>query len=204
MTYTRQVKRTFENNPDKFREFVQILSEVSQPSANKVELVERVIELFDGYPELIRGFTFFLPPDITMEVQHDAVVVNVEDADDVSSDDKHAEAGLTHEETEDDTDTVRYLRNVKWTYTHQADVYQRFMNVLQDFNRKNINEMSAVTQVANLFEGQRDLVLGFNIFLGDDYKILEDDKRGYLIRHPCKKGMRAHYTPINVTEEYTD
>ena len=194
MTYTRQVKKTFEHKPETYREFVQILSEVSQPSSDKVELVKRVIVLFEGYPELIRGFSYFLPPDITIEVQSDAVIVNVEEEEESDHED--------FESNEEDTDTIRYIRNIKWTYMHQPEIYEKFSVILQGLNRKNVTEMDAVSKIANLFEGQRDLVLGFNIFLPDDYKIMEHEKRGFLIRHPCKKGMNAHYTPINVTEEY--
>lgn len=197
MTYTHKVKRTFRNEPGKFGDFVQILSEVSQPSSNKVDLIKRIVVLLEGHPELIRGFACFLPPDITMEVQDDAVVVNVEEAEEDDAPDEER-----FENQEEDTDTGRYIRNIKWTYMHQPEIYQRFLTILQDFNRKSISEMNAVTLIANLFDDQRDLVLGFNIFLSDEFKIMQHEKRGYLIRHPCKKGMKAHYTPINVTETY--
>ena len=197
MTYTEEVKLTFKHSPGVYREFKQILSEVTKPTSNKLELIKRIIMLFDGYPHLIKGFTYFLPPEISVEVQQDAVVLNVED--EPESDE---EAKPLADDTEDDTDTMRYIRNVKWTYMHQPKVYEKFSRILQDFNRKSVQEAETVAKIAILFEGQPDLVLGFNTFLSGEYRILEHTKHGYVLRHPCKKGLKPHYTPVNVKEVY--
>lgn len=199
MTYIELVKKTFKKIPSVYVEFKKILGDIRKTSSNKnkVELIKRIVVLFDGYHDLIWGFSHFLPAGMTMEVQDHAVVLNVEDYEEGS--DYEAQEFSDEEE---DTDMMRYMRNVKWTYMHQPTVYDVFQRVLQDFNRKSVNEVDTVARIVGLFKDQPDLVLGFNTFLSSEYKILENMKHGYVVRHPCKKGMRPHYTPVNVKEVY--
>lgn len=198
MSYIELVKKTFKKTPEVYKEFKQILTNMRKPEAKKVELIKRILVLFDGHPDLIQGFAYFLPAGMTLEVQDDAVVLTVEDLED----EEGYEYNGFNDEDDDDSDLMRYMRNVKWTYMHQPGVYDMFNRIMQDYNRKNVSEMDTVGKIVGLFQDQPDLVLGFNCFLPAEFKIIQHEKRGYVVRHPCKKGLRPHYTPVNVTEVY--
>ena len=193
--YIQDVKTTFHSRPSVYQEFVRILSEVRNPDSDKVEIVKRIIMLFDGYPNLILGFNYFLPRYIRLEIQEDAVIVKVdEDYDAFGEDDSDNE--------DDDSPTMRYIRNVKWTYVHHPEVYEQFFKVLKNFNGKRTSEVDTIHHIVSLFQDHPDLVLGFNFFLPEGYRVLANKKHGYVIQHPCQKGMKPHYTPVNVTESY--
>ena len=193
LTYTRLVKKHFKKNAAKYNEFVGILSEVAKADSNKVELVKSVIALFDGHSQLVKGFAFFLPSDMSLEVQSDAFVVNVHEEDDVTP---NTITDVTLQHDAEDADNLRYIRNVEWTYMHQPQTYRTFLQILQNFNRKTIDEKSAAQQIAELFRDQRDLILGFNIYLDERFQIIEDERRGFMLKQPCKTSERNHYVRL--------
>ena len=195
--YIQEVKHTFAKRKSIYEEFVHILSEVRNPDSDKVEIVKRVIMLFDGYPHLIVGFNFFLPWYIRLEIQDDAVIVKVDE-------DNDALAAADSDDDDDDSPNMRYIRNVKWTYTHHPEVYEKFAKVLKDFNQKRIDEVTTIHRIVTLFQDHPDLILGFNFFLPESYRVLANKKHGYVIQHPCKKGMKPHFTPVDVDESYVN
>ena len=193
LSYTRLVKSHFKRNPAKYKEFVRILSDVAKPESNKVDLVKSVIALFDGQPQLVKGFAFFLPSDMSLEVQSDAFVVNVHEETGVEL--SGAMDPLQHDS--DDADNLRYIRNVEWTFMHQPQTYRSFLEILQNFNRKSIDEKQAALQIAKLFRNQRDLILGFNIYFDEGFAIIEDERRGFMLKQPCKTSGRSHLTRLD-------
>ena len=194
--YIQEVKHTFSKRTSIYQEFVRILSEVRDEDSDKVEIVKRIIMLFDGFPHLIIGFNYFLPRYIRLEIQDDAVIVKVDEDNDAFAADS--------DDDDDDSPTMRYIRNVKWTYHHHPEVYEKFSKVLKDFNSKRIDEVDTIHKIVTLFQDHPDLILGFNFFLPEGYKVLAHKKHGYVIQHPCKKGMKPHFTPVNVEETYID
>ena len=72
MAYIRMVKTTFINYPEVYNAFVRILSEIKEPYANIIEIIEKVVLLFDIYPDLIFSFNSFLPHKYEIEIQDDA------------------------------------------------------------------------------------------------------------------------------------
>ena len=72
LSYLDLVKSRFDNQPQIYKQFLDVLKEVKSESIDTAGVVTQVSQLFNGYPELIRGFNTFLPPGHKMEV-HRAV-----------------------------------------------------------------------------------------------------------------------------------
>ena len=72
LSYLDLVKYKFDNQPEIYNNFLDILKEFKSESIDTAGVVTQVSQLFNGYPELIRGFNIFLPPGHKMEV-HRAV-----------------------------------------------------------------------------------------------------------------------------------
>ena len=79
VAFMRKVRQTFIHNPHTYRQFVKIMSEIEEKESDKLDIIKRVILLFDGYPHLVRDFNQFLPSDYQLEMQGDAVLVKVVD-----------------------------------------------------------------------------------------------------------------------------
>ena len=72
LSYIDLVKYKFDNQPQIYNNFLDILKEFKSESIDAAGVVIQVSQLFNGYPELIKGFNIFLPPGHKMEV-HRAV-----------------------------------------------------------------------------------------------------------------------------------
>ncbi|KAG5521057.1 hypothetical protein RHGRI_033572 [Rhododendron griersonianum] len=75
-------------------------------------------------------------------------------------------------------DTVAYLKAVEDIFQDNKQKYNDFLHVMKDFNAKSIDRIGVIERVKELFQGHRDLLLGFNIFLPKGYEItlsMEDD-----------------------------
>ena len=182
MAYIRMVKTTFINYPEVYNAFVRILSEIKEPYANIIEIIEKVVLLFDGYPDLIFSFNSFLPHKYEIEIQDDAVVIRVYDSED--------QGGIMQNGTPtvEFTGSMAYIRQVKKTYAYVPEKYGKFMEILDKFHSKKLDEIRAIRKVVQLFQGHPNLILGFNQFLPEGYKIHMYNKSSCIIEHPGKNG----------------
>ena len=182
MAYIRMVKTTFINYPEVYNAFVRILSEIKEPYANIIEIIEKVVLLFDGYPDLIFSFNSFLPHKYEIEIQDDAVVIRVYGSED--------QGGIMQNGTPtvEFTESMAYIREVKKTYAYVPEKYGKFMEILDKFHSKKLDEIRAIRKVVQLFQGHPNLILGFNQFLPEGYKIHMYNKSSCIIEHPGKNG----------------
>ncbi|XP_004517035.1 paired amphipathic helix protein Sin3-like 4 isoform X2 [Cicer arietinum] len=75
-------------------------------------------------------------------------------------------------------DALAYLKAVKDIFQDKKDKYDDFLEVMKDFKAQRIDTAGVIARVKELFEGHRDLILGFNTFLPKGYEItlpLEDE-----------------------------
>lgn len=74
-------------------------------------------------------------------------------------------------------DCWRYIEKVKIRFADEEHIYHQFLDILQDFKALNIDTSDVITRVAGLFQGNEDLLLGFNPFLPPGFSIwLSRDK----------------------------
>ena len=72
LSYLDLVKYKFNNQPQIYNNFLDIMKEFKFKRIDTAGVVTQVSQLFNGYPELISGLNIFLPPGQKMEV-HRAV-----------------------------------------------------------------------------------------------------------------------------------
>ncbi|KDP45895.1 hypothetical protein JCGZ_15455 [Jatropha curcas] len=76
-------------------------------------------------------------------------------------------------------DSLTYVITVKETFQDKREKYDEFLEIMKDFRTDRINIIGVIARVKNLFKGHDDLILGFNTFLPEKYKIslpLEDEQ----------------------------
>lgn len=69
LSYLDQVKYKFNNKPQVYNDFLDIMKEFKSQSIDTPGVIQRVSSLFKGFPDLIVGFNTFLPPGYKIEVQ---------------------------------------------------------------------------------------------------------------------------------------
>ena len=62
LAYLDQVKMKFEDKPEIYNQFLDIMKEFKAQSIDTPGVIERVLQLFHGHRMLILGFNTFLPP----------------------------------------------------------------------------------------------------------------------------------------------
>ena len=69
LSYLDKVKLQFQDQPQVYNDFLDIMKEFKSQSIDTPGVIQRVSNLFRGHPELIVGFNTFLPPGYKIEMQ---------------------------------------------------------------------------------------------------------------------------------------
>ena len=77
LSYLDQVKFKFNNQPQVYNDFLDIMKEFKSQSIDTPGVIQRVSTLFKGHPELIVGFNTFLPPGYKIEMHANDQVINI-------------------------------------------------------------------------------------------------------------------------------
>ncbi|KAI5291432.1 Transcriptional regulatory protein sin3 [Ascosphaera acerosa] len=67
LTYLDQVKYRFNDQPDVYNRFLDIMKDFKSQAIDTPGVIQRVSSLFNGHPALISGFNTFLPPGYRIE-----------------------------------------------------------------------------------------------------------------------------------------
>lgn len=67
LSYLDQVKVRFNDQPDVYNKFLDIMKDFKSQAIDTPGVIERVSNLFNGHPALIQGFNTFLPPGYRIE-----------------------------------------------------------------------------------------------------------------------------------------
>ncbi len=68
-------------------------------------------------------------------------------------------------------DALQYLDQVKTEFQHESKIYNEFLDIMKKFKTHAIDTPGVMDHVSKLFRGNNKLILGFNTFLPDGYKI---------------------------------
>ena len=68
-------------------------------------------------------------------------------------------------------DALIYLDQVKVEFGDRPHIYNEFLDIMKTFKTQQIDTPGVIRRVSNLFQGNRRLVLGFNTFLPEGYRI---------------------------------
>lgn len=76
-------------------------------------------------------------------------------------------------------DALLYLDQVKVEFGDRPHIYNEFLDIMKTFKTQQIDTLEVIHRVSTLFQGNRRLVLGFNTFLPEGYKIeIPEDGHG--------------------------
>mmetsp|Transcript_3267 Transcript_3267/g.13082 ORF Transcript_3267/g.13082 Transcript_3267/m.13082 type:complete len:868 (-) Transcript_3267:1491-4094(-) len=68
-------------------------------------------------------------------------------------------------------DALIYLDQVKMEFSSKPEIYNEFLEIMKNFKAQEIDTPGVIRRVSNLFRGYNSLILGFNTFLPEGYKI---------------------------------
>ncbi|KAF7332391.1 Sin3b [Mycena kentingensis (nom. inval.)] len=71
LTYLNIIKLRFAAEPAKYNNFIEIMKNYKNETIDAATGIERVVQLFHGYPSLIGGFKTFLPPEYSIDCVRD-------------------------------------------------------------------------------------------------------------------------------------
>ncbi|KAL7273296.1 Transcriptional regulatory protein sin3 [Rhizina undulata] len=71
LSYLDQVKFQFQDQPDVYNKFLDIMKDFKSQTIDTPGVINRVSSLFSGHPSLIQGFNTFLPPGYRIECSQD-------------------------------------------------------------------------------------------------------------------------------------
>ena len=74
-------------------------------------------------------------------------------------------------------DALLYLDDVKREFGGRPRVYNEFLAIMKNFKSQEVDTPGVIARVSTLFRGNNHLILGFNKFLPDGYKISMADLR---------------------------
>ncbi|CAF2184967.1 unnamed protein product [Brassica rapa] len=75
------------------------------------------------------------------------------------------------------SDALDYLKIVKKTYQDKLEVYMSFLEVMKDFKAQRTDTYGVILRVKELLKGEKELLLGFNMFLPKGFEItIEGDQ----------------------------
>ena len=94
-------------------------------------------------------------------------------------------------------DALMYLDQVKIEFGDRPHIYNEFLDIMKTFKSQAIDTPGVIRRVASLFHGNKRLVLGFNTFLPEGYRIeLPMDGSSWPVyREPGRSGVIAIAPP---------
>ena len=98
-------------------------------------------------------------------------------------------------------DALLYLDQVKVEFGDRPHIYNEFLDIMKTFKTQQIDTPGVIRRVSNLFQGNRRLVLGFNTFLPEGYRIELPDGDGppvAVFRAPGEAAVRHDLSGPNV------
>lgn len=76
-------------------------------------------------------------------------------------------------------DALLYLDEVKNEFGERPRIYNEFLDIMKCFKAQEVDTIGVINRVKTLFRGYNKLILGFNTFLPEGYKIeMRDLGRG--------------------------
>ena len=98
-------------------------------------------------------------------------------------------------------DALLYLDQVKMEFGDRPHIYNEFLDIMKTFKTSQIDTPGVIQRVSSLFHGNKKLVLGFNTFLPEGYKIeLPIDGLGQTVAVYRAPGQAGHsnFRTLNV------
>ncbi|KEH19930.1 paired amphipathic helix protein Sin3-like 3 isoform X2 [Medicago truncatula] len=148
LSYLKAVREMFQNDKEKYDEFLEVMKDFKAQRIDTAGVIERVKELFKGHKDLILGFNTFLPKGYAITLPSDD------------------EQPLQKKPVEFE-EAINFVGKIKNRFQGNDRVYKTFLDILNMY-RKELKPITAVYQeVSALFQDHGDLLEEFTHFLPD-------------------------------------
>ncbi|AAB61109.1 F20P5.23 gene product [Arabidopsis thaliana] len=144
LDFLHLVKTKYQDNREIYDSFLTIMKDFRGQRAKTCDVISKVKELFKGQPELLLGFNTFLPTGFEITLSDD----------ELTSNSKFAHFDEAYE----------FVNKVKTRFQNN-DVFNSFLEVLKTHKKENKSVAELYQEVAILFQGHRDLLEEFHLFL---------------------------------------
>ena len=192
LSYLDQVKMQFNDQPQVYNQFLDIMKEFKTQNIDTPGVIGRVSALFDGHPELIRGFNTFLPPGYKIDVQpggghppghmgHPQGVHGPPHGHHMNhgpppsyhrppphqpSDGRHQQSDASRgKQPVEFNHAINYVNKIKTRFAQQPEIYKAFLEILHTYQKEQRSIKEVYAQVATLFRSHADLLEEFSQFL---------------------------------------
>ena len=166
LAYLDQVKMKFEDKPEIYNQFLDIMKECQAQSIDTRCVIERVKQLFHGHRMLILGFNTFLPPEWQIEFSDDDLVDVAVDKMCPQSFLPPGREGVPPTATsppltfEQEQQAQSYVDKVKKTFEDEPGTVRAFLEILQTYTKEQ-NEQKILEGLSHLFKDHLDLLADF-------------------------------------------
>eukprot|EP01135_Chromosphaera_perkinsii_P004375 Nk52_evm26s279 gene=Nk52_evmTU26s279 len=193
LSYLDQVKIQFSDHPQVYNQFLDIMKDFKSQSIDTPGVIGRVSTLFDGHPDLIRGFNTFLPPGYKIEVNqasHQGGHASSQQSGPMPPHIQHGPPGgqgpvhpqfhrptpqqpdIRHEQNRGGSQkpvefnhAINYVNKIKTRFAQQPEIYKAFLEILHTYQKEARSIKEVYAQVATLFRSHSDLLEEFSQFL---------------------------------------
>ncbi|KAK8913605.1 Paired amphipathic helix protein Sin3-like 4 [Platanthera zijinensis] len=142
LAYLKAVKDIFQDNREKYNEFLEVMKDFKSQRIDTSGVIMRVKELFKGHRDLILGFNTFLPKGYEIKLPEDKKPVEFQEA-------------------------ISFVNKIKNRFQNDEHIYKSFLDILNMYRRENKSIHEVYQEVAVLFESHHDLLEEFTHFLPD-------------------------------------
>ncbi|KZV47993.1 hypothetical protein F511_32684 [Dorcoceras hygrometricum] len=148
LTYLKAVKDIFQDNRDKYDDFLDIMKDFKAQRVGTSGVILRVKELFKGHRHLILGFNSFLPAgyEITLPMEDEP---------------------LPRKKPVEFDEAINFVNRIKARFQGDDHVYKAFLDILNMYKKDNKSITEVYQEVSVLFRGHADLLVEFTHFLPD-------------------------------------
>ncbi|XP_058193271.1 paired amphipathic helix protein Sin3-like 3 [Rhododendron vialii] len=148
LVYLKAVKDIFQDNKQKYDEFLDVMKDFKAQRIDTTGVIERVKDLFRGHRDLILGFNTFLPKgyEITLPIEDDPLP---------------AKKPVEFEEA------INFVNKIKTRFQGDDRVYKSFLDILNLYRKENKSITEVYEEVTQLFREHPDLLVEFTHFLPD-------------------------------------
>ncbi|XP_073054342.1 paired amphipathic helix protein Sin3-like 3 isoform X2 [Primulina eburnea] len=148
LTYLKAVKDIFQDNRNKYDDFLDIMKDFKAQRVGTSGVILRVKELFKGHRHLILGFNAFLPVgyEITLPMEDEP---------------------LPKKKPVEFDEAINFVNRIKTRFQGDDHVYKAFLDILNMYRKDNKSITEVYQEVSVLFRGHADLLVEFTHFLPD-------------------------------------
>ncbi|XP_042049041.1 paired amphipathic helix protein Sin3-like 5 isoform X2 [Salvia splendens] len=147
-SYLKYIKEVFQDNKDKYGEFLDVMRDFKSQRIDTSDVILRVKELFKGNRDLILGFNTFLPKghEITLPPEDEPYL---------------------KKKPIDFDEAISFVSKIKTRFRGKDHVYKAFLGTLNMCRKEDKSLTEVYQEVSVLFQGHDDLLVDFTHFLPD-------------------------------------